>query len=124
MNTLLGLLNTSNKIAIALLLAGLVFLLDKTFGFLPFPIPDALAGWLTVASVLGACVLFANIVAWLYSVAGQGGKGWKAWTVMSRLDELTNPKNSPSSGSLITLTKLSGAVASMSLSSASVKRDT
>src|SRR5713226_4756458 len=94
MNTLLGLLNTSNKIAIALLLAGLVFLLDKTFGFLPFPIPDALAGWLTVASVLGACVLFANIVAWLYSVAGQGGKGlrrwWKAWTVMSRLDELTD----------------------------------
>jgi hypothetical protein len=94
MTKLLELLNASNKIAIALVLAGLVFLLNETFHFIPFPIPYALAGWMTLASVLGACVLFANITAWFYSVAGQGGKGlrrwWNAWTVMSRLNELTS----------------------------------
>jgi hypothetical protein len=94
MTKLLQLLNASNKIALALLLAGLVFFADRTFRFLPFALPDALAGWVTAASVLGACVFVANIIIWCWYVASRGGKGlkrwWKAWTVMNRLDELTD----------------------------------
>src|SRR5262245_35155476 len=91
---LLELISASNKIAFALLLAGLVLLLDQHYQFLPFPIPSGSGGWITTAAVLGAWMLVASITAWMLSVVGQSHKGfkswWQSWTVMDRLDELTH----------------------------------
>jgi hypothetical protein len=90
---LLQLLHASNKYGLALVFMGIVFYLDQSLGFLPFRLSEAQAGWVIVATLLGAGMSVADFIARLCSLAGRGWRTlcrwWKARTVMNRLDELT-----------------------------------